>query len=197
MRLICSKGVTALAALYVNYEDEKMANTANPTVTLPGSGMTVRVRRQPGDMLRLIEASVRREFDKEKPVPPVQRMETGPGEFKDIEDENNPVYVAELEIFEQKVQTRFAEKMLEVIVRAGIMDNPEEDEMTELRELYTNLDIEIPADDRTFWVQFVIAPSAEDFAHLTYEIFGKSLPTEVQVAFHRQLFPSKVETPSS
>ena len=69
--------------------------------------------------------------------------------------------------------------------------------MTELRELYTNLDIEIPADDRTFWVQFVIAPSAEDFAHLTYEIFGKSLPTEVQVAFHRQLFPSQVETPSS
>ena len=174
-----------------------MANTATPTVTLPGSGMTVSVRRQPGDMLRLIEASVRREFDKQKPIPPVQRIETGPGEFKDIEDENNPAYVAEVEVFEQKVQTRFAEKMLEVIVRAGIVDNPEEDEMTELRQLYTNLDIEIPADDRTFWVQFVIAPSAEDFAHLTYEIFGKSLPTEVQVAFHRQLFPSKVETPSS
>lgn len=174
-----------------------MANIANPTVTLPGSGINVRVRRQPGDMLRLIEASVRREFDKEKPIPPVQRMETGPGEFKDIEDENNPAYVSAMELFEQKVQARFAEKMLEVIVKAGIVDSPDEEEIKTLRDLYTTLDIEIPADDRTLWVQFVLAPSADDFAHLTYEIFGKSLPTEVQVAFHRQLFPSQVETPSS
>ena len=174
-----------------------MANHNVPTVTLPGSGFTVRVRRQPGDMLRLIEASCRREFDAEKPVPPTQRIEVGPGEFKDIEDENNVVYQEQVDAFELRVQSRFAEKMLDVIVKAGIMDEPEENEVAQLRELYTDLGIELPKDDRTLWVQFVVAPSAEDFAHLTYEVFGKSLPTEVQVAFHRQLFPSKVETPSS
>lgn len=174
-----------------------MANQAVPTVNLPGSGTSVRVRRQPGDMLRLIEASVRREFDKEKPVPPVQRIEVGPGEFKDIEDENNADYVARLAEFESKVQSKFAEKMLEVIVKVGIIDEPDTSEITHLRELYKGMDIEAPEDDRTFWVQFVLAPSAEDFAILTFEVFGKSLPTEVQVAFHRSLFPSEVETPSS
>ena len=174
-----------------------MANVNIPSVTLPGSGMTVQIRRQPGDMLRLIEASCRREFDKEKPIPPVQRIETGPGEFKDVEDENNPAYIEQVNEHEQKVQSRFAEKMLEIIVRAGIIDNPNDEEIKHLRELYTSLDIDLPEDDRQLWVQFVVAPSADDFSHLTYEVFGKSLPTEVQVAFHRQLFPGKVETPSS
>ena len=174
-----------------------MATHNVPEVTLPGSGFTVKIRRQPGDMLRLIEASCRREFDSQKPVPPTQRIEVGPGEFKDIEDENNVAYQEEVEAFEVKVQSRFAEKMLDVIVKAGIIDEPDEKEILHLRTLYTELGIELPDNDRTMWVQFIVAPSAEDFAHLTYEVFGKSLPTEVQVAFHRQLFPSKVETPSS
>jgi hypothetical protein len=168
-----------------------------PTVTLPGSGMTVKIRRQPGDMLRLIEASARRECESERPQPPTQKLEVGPGEFKEIEDVNNEEYVANLEAFELKVQEIFSKKMLDVIVKVGIVETPDIAEVSTLRTLYSDLNIEIPEDDRTFWVQFVVAPSAEDFAHLTYEVFGRSLPTEAQVAFHRTLFQRNVETPIS
>lgn len=168
-----------------------------PTVTLPGSGLTVRIRRQPGDMLRLIEASARREFESERPEPPTQRLEVGPGEFKEIEDANNEEYLEKLNAFETKIQEAFSKKMLDVIVKLGIVENPDIAEISTLRQLYSDLNIEIPEDDRTFWVQFVVAPSAEDFAHLTFEIFGRSLPTEAQVAFHRTLFQRNVETPSS
>ena len=174
-----------------------MANVTTPTVTLPGSGLTVKIRRQPGDMLKLIEASVRREMDPLKPVIPTQKMEVGPGEFKEIEDVNNSEYVAALESYEASVQENFAKKMLDVVVKVGIIDSPNKEELDVLRESYVGLGIEIPEDDKSFWVQFVIAPSAEDFSHLMYEVFGKSLPTEAQVAFHRSLFPSNVETPSS
>lgn len=174
-----------------------MASATTPTVTLPGSGLTVKIRRQPGDMLKLIEASVRREMDPLKPVIPTQKLEVGPGEFKDIEDANNPEYVAELAKHEALVQEKFAQKMLDVVVKVGIVDGPNKDELAVLRESYVALGIETPEDDRSFWVQFVIAPSAEDFSHLMFEIFGKSLPTEAQVAFHRSLFQRNMETPSS
>lgn len=165
-----------------------------PTVTLPGSGMTVRIRRQPGDMLRLIEASSRREFESERPQPPTQKLEVGPGEYKEIEDVNNEEYIAQVAVFENKVQEAFSRKMLDVIVKVGLVDTPDIAELSTLRQLYSDMNIEIPEDDRTFWVQFVVAPSAEDFAHLTFEIFGRSLPTEAQVAFHRTLFQRNVET---
>lgn len=168
-----------------------------PTVKLPGSGYEVRIRRQPGDMLKLIEASVRRDIKPEEPIPPTQRLEVAPNEFKDIEDLNDPAYVVAMELHEQKFQEKFTQKMLDVIVRVGIADSPDPEELTSLRALYDSLAIEVPEDDRTLWVQFVLAPSVEDFSHLTFEIFGRSLPTEAQVAFHRTLFPRNVEAPSS
>lgn len=170
-------------------------NVQTPTVTLSGSGITVKVRRQPGDMLKLIEASVRRELESKKPEIPVQRLEIAPKEFKDVEDVNNPEYVEKLAAYEQEVQEKFAKKMLDVVIRIGIIDNPDKKELVGLRDMYGTLGIEIPEDDREFWIQFIVAPSAEDFSTLVYEVFGKSLPTEVQVAFHRNLFPSNVETP--
>lgn len=174
-----------------------MANPQSPTVTLPGSGITVKIRRQPGDMLKLIESSCRRELDAEKPIPPTQKMEVGPNEFKEIEDINNAEYVAQLEEFESKIQEAFSKKMLDVIIKVGIIDTPNKEDIASLRQMYEALNIEMPEDDRAFWVTFVLAPSVEDFSHLTYEIFGKSLPTEAQVAFHRTLFQRNVETPTS
>lgn len=173
-----------------------MTNTL-PTVKLPGSGYEVRIRRQPGDMLKLIEASVRRDLKPEEPVPPTQRLEVAPNEFKEVEDLNNPEYVEAMDLHEAKFQDKFTQKMLDVIVKVGIADSPEIEEIAELRVLYDSLGIVVPEDDRTLWVQFVLAPSVEDFSHLTFEIFGRSLPTEAQVAFHRTLFPRNVETPSS
>lgn len=174
-----------------------MASTNVPTVTLPGSGLTVKVRRQPGDMLKLVEASARRGMESIKPEIPTQRLEVGPNEFKDIEDINNPEYLEALAVYEAKVQEQFAKKMLDVVVKVGIIDTPNKNELESLRETYTMLEIETPPDDREFWVQFVVAPSAEDFSLLIFEIFGKSLPTEAQVAFHRTLFQRNVETASS
>jgi hypothetical protein len=174
-----------------------MASSNVPTVTLPGSGLTVKVRRQPGDMLKLVEASARRGMESIKPEIPTQRLEVGPNEFKDIEDINNPEYLEALAVYEAKVQEQFAKKMLDVVVKVGIIDTPNKNELESLRETYTMLEIETPPDDREFWVQFIVAPSAEDFSLLIFEIFGKSLPTEAQVAFHRTLFQRNVETASS
>jgi hypothetical protein len=174
-----------------------MANSNVPSVTLPGSGLTVKIRRQPGDMLKLVEASARRGMESIKPEIPTQKLEVGPNEFKDIEDINNPEYLEALAVYEAKVQEQFAKKMLDVVVKVGIIDTPNKNELESLRETYTMLEIETPPDDREFWVQFVVAPSAEDFSLLIFEIFGKSLPTEAQVAFHRTLFQRNVETASS
>jgi hypothetical protein len=174
-----------------------MANSNVPSVTLPGSGLTVKIRRQPGDMLKLVEASARRGMESIKPEIPTQKLEVGPNEFKDIEDINNPEYLEALAVYEAKVQEQFAKKMLDVVVKVGIIDTPNKNELESLRETYTMLEIETPPDDREFWVQFVVAPSAEDFSLLIFEIFGKSLPTEAQVAFHRTLFQRNMETASS
>lgn len=163
-----------------------------PTITL-SSGHTIGLRRQPADVLPRLQAAAQQELASEKPEIPTQRMETEPGVWKAIPHEGHPDYQAALAAWTAKTQSRAGEKALLLIERIALVFTIDDAALKQLREDYATLGMELPANDRTAYLSYVLAPTREDQGRIFEEVFGRALPTEAQVAMHRHLFPRHVE----
>lgn len=163
-----------------------------PSLTL-SSGHTVYLRRQPADVMPKAQAAAQRDLEAEKPTIPTQRLETAPGEFHEIEHDKHPDYVAALAEWNGKVGQKTSEKLFTIMLRLALVFEVDEQELAALRSVYADQGIDLPEDDRTAYLNHVIAPLTEDQARLFEEVFGRALPTEAQVALHRAMFPGDVE----
>lgn len=167
------------------------ATSHGPTITL-SSGITIGLRRQPADVMAKAQASAEKALAESKPVVPAQSLETEPGVFRDIPNENDSVYQAALLAWQSKVKSLTSQKLLLIIERIGIVFEVDHMRLAELRETYALLDIELPENDRSAYLSYVIAPTHDDQARLFEEVFGRGLPQEAQVALHRAMFPGDV-----
>ena len=129
----------------------------------------------------------------DKPAPPTQNLETEPGVFRDIPNEHAPDYQAALEAWQNKVNSLTSQKLLTLMERVGLVFEVDADRLATLRETYALLDMELPADDRSAYLAYVIAPTHEDQSRLFEEVYGRGLPLEAQVALHRRMFPGNLE----
>jgi len=66
---------------------------AAQSITL-SSGITVRLNRQPGDIMGKAQAAAERDLEDSRPAVPTQSMETEPNVWRDIPNEHNPEYIA-------------------------------------------------------------------------------------------------------
>ncbi len=163
-----------------------------PTITL-SSGITVRLNRQPADVMPKAQAAAQRALADVKPVAPSQSVETEPGVFRDIANEHDPAYQAALMEWNGKVNSLTSQKLLTLMERIGIVFEVDHARLTDMRETYALLDMDLPADDRSAYLAYVIAPTHDDQARLFEEVYGKGLPQEAQVALHRRMFPGNLE----
>jgi hypothetical protein len=160
-------------------------------ITLPNSLYEIDVRRQPAQLLDILRNRIAEELKEHKPAMPMQRVEISPGEFREVEAPNEE-YQAKLSEFDELVGAKYLNRLWEVIAEIGVITKPDLDEITELRKSYERLNVDVPSNDKLFWLQYIVAPGIDDFNTLLYEVFGKSLPNDKQVAFHRQLFRGQV-----
>jgi len=96
------------------------------------------------------------------PQPPVQRLETAPGVFTDVENTGHPDYKAALQAHEEKIQSLITRSMLD----AGISDDmvlPVED-IARFRRVMRRQGVEIPADedDRTVYILYMLVGNETD-----------------------------------
>lgn len=163
-----------------------------PTITL-SSGITIGLRRQPADVMPKAQASAQKALADKKPQPPAQSMETEPGVFRDIPNEHDPAYQKALAAWQNEVNSLTSQKLLTLMERAALVFEVDHVRLAELRETYALLDMDLPEDDRSAYLAYVIAPTHEDQARLFEEVYGRGLPQEAQVALHRRMFPSNLE----
>lgn len=159
-----------------------------PTITL-SSGYTIGVNRQPGDVLAKAKAAAQHELESERPPVPTQNLETEPGVFRDIPNEHDPAYQQALAAWNTRVAGRTSQKLLTLMERIGLVFDVDTERLRALRESYALLGMELPEDDRSAYLGYVLAPTNEDQARLFMEVFGRGLPQEAQVALHRRMFP--------
>jgi len=158
-------------------------------IRVPTSGIEIDIRRQPAQLLDIIRGRVEDEMKSQRPDMPKQRVEISPGEYRDV-DAPDDDYEQRMVEFNTLVGHKFYERIWEVMADIGITTNPDTSELDALRATYAKYVAIVPNNDKLFWLQYVVAPGVDDFNTLLYEIFGKSLPSDRQVAFYRQLFRS-------
>lgn len=168
------------------------AKAAGNTITL-SSGITIRLNRQPADVMPKAQAAAQRALEDSKPAMPTQSMETEPGVFRDIPNPHDPDYQISLAAWQNEVAQLTSQKLLTIMERIGLAFEVDQDRLATLRETYALLDIELPEDDRSAYLAYVIAPTHEDQARLFEEVYGRGLPQEAQVALHRRMFPGDLE----
>jgi hypothetical protein len=161
-------------------------------ITLPVSGVTLTVRRQPMDVMLMLQSRARALH--EAPAIPQVTEEIGPNQTITRDDTSNPDYIRALAEYEQKWTTSFGEMLITVLARTCIVkDATFEKHIADARDVqqtYKDLGVEVPEDINEFAIKFIIAVSAEDINYLMMEAFGKSMPSEGQVAMRAAMFQS-------
>lgn len=165
-------------------------------ITMPVSGHSVRINRLRYETLIQVQNKCAEELAPRKPQPPKQLVVVANGKEEEIENPTHPDYLAKLELFNLAVSTLASERLAKLIAYAGIADSPPSDIET-MMELYKQTGVPVSDDPRIFWVLMVIAPSSDDFNFLLFEIFGRSMAREGQIALWREMFrgniPGKVD----
>lgn len=164
------------------------------TITLPESGAVLSVRRQPIDVLRRIQRISEERHP--KPIPPKVRVETGPNEFHEIDNANDKAYTESLSEWETRTTFSLGELLIQTLVKVAVIHDAQfmkyVEEAKEIQSFYNEIGLEVPADIFVFTMTYHIAKSSDDLNMLIFEVFGKSLPKEEQVALHRHLFQGNV-----
>lgn len=162
-----------------------------PSIRLPISGYTVRIQRQRAEVMTRLRFAAEQEMADKKPKPPTQSVVVADGSTTELENTADEGYVAALEQWQSDVQSLAASKITKFMATIGVTDSPPDD-IGETMAQYKALGLEVEEDPKEFWVLNIVAPSNDDLAKLMFEIFGRSMPQESQVAFYRQLFQGRV-----
>lgn len=165
-------------------------------IKLPVSGAVLSVRRQPLDII--MNMQMRAMEMHERPKPPTVREEVGPDKFIERENVQDADYIAALQTYEAQWKRAFAEMLLKVLVRTCIVSDDAMrgylDEARELQATYNELGIPVSENLLEFALEYIIAVSQDDMEYLMMEVFGKTLPSEGQVALRAHMFRGKVQT---
>lgn len=163
-------------------------------VTLPISGHKVRVNRLRNELLLQARSSAEQELSPKKPKPPKQSVAIANGGVEEVENETHPDYLAQLEKWNIAVSAIASTKIAELMAYAGIAEEPPAS-IDVTMATYKKLGLAMSDDKRIFWMMHVLAPSDDDFKFLMFEIFGRTLAREEQIAFWRNMFPSNAPGP--
>lgn len=167
------------------------ATPDHPTITL-SSGYTVAVRRMASGTMAQLRQQAAREREAERPVPPVQRVEVGPGEWRDVERSQDPDHLEALAVWEGQVNQATAMKWLKVVQGYAVLTPTDADAVAAYREAMAATGVDLPDDDREIFLWSIAAPSAADVQALTAFILGISEPSPEAVQAHAASFRGDV-----
>ena len=149
--------------------------------------------------LRAVGQATLAQFIKElkttEPKPPIQTIQTANGP-KEVPHETHPDYLAALEDY----QLRQGTFMLAVFIQLGVYVKLDEEDLEELRDLQSNLDLVNPGapENKYLTYHYVsgICPEMEEINALVMAIQSINTPTQEQVQTHLDTFRPGVSGPA-
>lgn len=171
-----------------------MANAFS--ITLPVSGTTLKVRRQPMDVMQALQMRAMQKHT--EPQPPMVKEEVAPDTYVERVDTSDVAYIEALRQYELKWKSSFGELLVTVLARTCIVKDETLERIIsdalDMQETYRAIGIDVPDDPTEFALRYIIAVSEEDMNYLLMEVFGKTLPTAQQVAMRAAMFQGQVQT---
>jgi hypothetical protein len=152
-------------------------------LTLPTSGVVVRVRRIAPALLTDLRKDIRRRF----PKPSAPMVEVNYGNEKRVEP--NPAHPDYAETLKEHA-TESGMAFLESLAKFGCECEIDNARVAELRGLADGM--ELPADDRVLYITRVLLETKSDIEVFQQAIMGLSQSTEKAVAEATERFPGNV-----
>lgn len=167
-----------------------MANSFS--ITLPVSGTTLKIRRQPMDVMQALQMRAMQKHT--EPQAPMVKEEVAPDTHVERADFSDPSYIEALRQYELAWKQSFGEMLITVLAKTCIIKDEALqnilNDASSMQETYRALGINVPDDLTEFALRYIIAVSEDDMNELMLEVFGKTLPTQQQVAMRAAMFQS-------
>jgi hypothetical protein len=127
----------------------------------------------PETMPRL-EAAAKTALAKDRPEIPKQRLETGPGEWRDVENPHDEQYLEALEVWEAAVQQDAGMRFLKLCEEYALIYAIDQEEVAALRAAYAIAGATTIADlsDAQVFLWWIALPTPDDQLSLYAKLFG-------------------------
>lgn len=174
---------------------------AFPSVTLPTSGWTVQCRRLSPDTMPRLRAQAYKELEAEKPMPPVQLVEVGPGErpgdppqTRAVAREGDPDYQKALADWGLRVAHSSGLKFAQIVRDYAIVTPTDEAEVAAWRAIQAAVGVDTASlSDRDVFIWEIVAPNDEDQRRLMGFVQGLSEAQQEAVRAHAATFRRQLE----
>lgn len=141
-----------------------------PSITLPSSGYTVQCRRLSPDTMPRCRAQALVELEPEKPRPPRQFVEVGPGErpgdparVEEVERTNDPDYERAVANWTLRMLEAAGRKFARIVQDYAVVTPTDAAEVADWRAAQAAVGIDTGhLSDREVWLWEIVAPRGED-----------------------------------
>lgn len=147
--------------------------TAERPSFVTSAGYLIHYRHLAPETLPRLEAAVRQALAASKPPLPTQRMETGPGQWRDVENPHDEAYQQALEGWEAQVQEEGGRRFLTLCEDYALIYTIDEDEVAALKAVQAA--IGDPLDDlsdKQIFLWRIALPTPDDQVALYSKLFG-------------------------
>lgn len=165
-----------------------------PAVTL-SSGHAVTVRRLSPDTRELLRAQAHKELEAERPQPPTQQVEVGPGETREVTRAQDPDYLKELAAWQQRVNVLGGRKLIALLASYAILNETDAAAVADYRKAMGALGVTLEESDREVYCWHILAPALADQQRLIRFVLGISEPSPEAVQAHQATFRRDVAGP--
>lgn len=160
------------------------------------TGYRISYRHLPPETLPRLEAAARIALASERPEIPTQKVQTGPDEWKDIENPHDEAYQEALEAWATKVQNEQGMRFLTLCERYALVYDVNVEEVAAFRAVHKTLGIPLDdvTDEQVFLWQIVF-PRPESQLDLIAKLFGGL--TEEAIQAQKASFLSQLQGPAA
>lgn len=147
------------------------------------NGVTVKLNR----LGPLIAIPIMKRY--KPPVPPTQAIETGPNQFREVENPSHPDYIAAIAAHEALVSEKIQDAMLELGIDKTSVEI-DEDQVKSIREYIGDV---IAADtDFLVYLKYCVVASNDDLILFARALKNYDKPSEEGISSAKLTFPGEV-----
>lgn len=170
---------------------ERRGRVAERPAFTTSSGYQIAYRYLSPDVQPRLRAAAEKALADQRPPMPTQRMETGPGEFQDVENPHDPTYQEALAAWQQRVQAEAGQRFLRYCETYALIYEVDSDEVAALKAAHAAVDDPIDGEsDAAIFLWRIALPTPDDQMLLMGKLFGGLTEEAIQAqkaSFRRQL----------
>lgn len=151
---------------------EQRGRVAERPSFVASSGYRIAYRHLAPETQARLLAAAERQLAETRPALPTQRLETAPGEWRDVDNPHDPAYQSALAAWRTAVQARQGELFLRFCEDYALIYDIDADEVAALRAAHAAVGDPLDESDAAVFLWKIALPTPDDQMTLIGKLFG-------------------------